>query len=89
MARLRANIMRTRSGKSEASRVLARLLQIEYRNLDADARHHPATSALQSALAKAGSQSSIVVISQRNHDAEALAFDSFSYTRKGHAVITV
>lgn len=89
VARLRANIMRTRSGKSEASRVLAQLLQIEYRNLDADARHHPATSALQSALAKAGSQSSILVISQRNHDAEALAFDSFSYARRGLAVISI
>ena len=89
VARLRANLIRTRSGKSEASRVLAQLLQIEYRNLDADARHHPATSALRSALAKAGSQSSIVVISQRNHDAEALAFDSFSYARKGLAVISI
>jgi hypothetical protein len=89
VSRLRANIARTRSGKSEASLILARLLQIEYGNLRSTARRNPATGALQSALAKADRQSNIVVISQRNHDAEALAFDTFSYTRKGHAVITV
>ena len=81
VARLRANLSRTRSGKSEASRVLAQLLQIEYRNLDADARRHPATGALQAALSKVGSLANIVVISQRNHDAEALAFNAFSYAQ--------
>jgi len=89
VARLRANMARTRSGKSDASLILARLLQIEYWNLRRSARRNPATSALQSALAKADRQSNIVVISQRNHDAEALAFDTFRYTRKGHAVISI
>jgi hypothetical protein len=89
VARLRADAQRVRSGKSEASRVLARLLHIENENLRGSARRNPATSALQSALAKADRQSNIVVISERNHDAEALAFDTFSYTRKGHAVISV
>jgi uncharacterized protein (DUF58 family) len=89
VARLRANVERVRSGKSEACRILAQLLQIEYRNLTTSARRNPATSALQSALAKADRQSNIVVISERNHDAEALAFDTFSYTRKGNMVISV
>ncbi len=89
VVRLRANMARIRSGKSEASRVLAQLLQIEYRNLDTDARRNPATAALQSTLAKMDSRSNIVVISQRNHDAEALAFHAFSYARKGHAMISV
>jgi hypothetical protein len=89
VARLRANVERVRSGKSAASRILAQLLQIEYRNLNSSARRNPATSALQFALAKGDRQSNIVVISQRNHDAEALAFNTFSYTGKGHAVISV
>ncbi len=89
VSRLRANVQRVRSGKSDASRVLAQLLQIEYRNLSSSARSNPATSALRFALAKADRQSNIMVISQRNHDAEALAFDTFSYTSKGHAVINV
>ena len=89
VARLRANISRTRSGKSEASRVLGQLLLIEYRNLDADARRHPVTSALRTALAKVQGHCSIVVISQRNHDAEALSFNSYIYGGKGHAVINV
>jgi hypothetical protein len=74
---------------AQAKSVLAQLLQIECRNLDADTRRHPATSALRSNLAEADSQCSIVVISQRNHDAEALAFNTFICARKGHAVITV
>lgn len=89
VGRLRANLARTRSGKSEASRVLAQLLQIEFRSLDAEARRNPATSALQAALSKVASRANIVVISQRNHDAEALAFSAYSYASKGHAVITV
>ena len=89
VARLRANIERIRFAKSEASRVLAQLLQMEYKNLGNNARLNPATRALSSALAKGDRQSNIVVISQRNHDAEALAFNTFSFTRKGHAVISI
>jgi hypothetical protein len=89
VARLRSNLARTLSGKSEASLVLARLLQIEYRNLRSNARQNPATRALQSAMTKAPRESNIVVISQRNHDAEALAFDTFSYAREGRAVIAI
>jgi hypothetical protein len=89
VARLRANMERIRFAKSEASRVLAQLLQMEYKNLGNNARLNPATRALSSALAKGDRQSNIVVISQRNHDAEALAFNTFSFTRKGHAVISI
>ena len=89
VARLRANINRIRLAKSKASEVLAELLQLEYRTLNSNARLNPATKALSEALAKGDKQSSIVIISHHNHDAEALAFNTFNLARKGNAVITV
>ena len=78
-----------RSAESEPSRALLRLLQIEYRNLDQNARHHPATKALAEVFARVDKQSNIVVISHHNHDAEALAFNTYNLTRRGNAVVTV
>ncbi len=89
VARLRANINRVGLAQSEASEVLLQLLQLEYKALDSNARLNPATKALQQALAKGKKQVNIVLISHRNHDAEALAFDTFSFAQKGHAVIEV
>jgi uncharacterized protein (DUF58 family) len=89
VARLRANISRIRFAKSKASQVMAQLLQLEYKNLNNAAKLNPATKALTEAFAKVDKQSNIVIISHRNHDAEALAFNTFSFTRKGNAVITI
>ncbi|MFC1904335.1 DUF58 domain-containing protein [Chloroflexota bacterium] len=89
VGRLRANISRIRFVESSASKVLTQLLQLEYKNLNDNARLNPATKALTQAFTKAGKQSNIVIISQRNHDAEALAFNTFEFARKGNAIITV
>ena len=89
VTRLRANINRIRLAKSKASEVLAELLQLEYRSLQGNAKLNPATRALSEALTKGDKQSSIVIISHHNHDAEALAFNTFNLARKGNAVITV
>lgn len=89
VSRLRANIGRIGYGTSPASKVLLELLQMEYRNLSNQAMSHPATRALNDAFAKIDKKSNIVVISRRNHDAEALSFNTFKYQRKGNAVITI
>lgn len=89
VTRLRANMSRIRFAESEASKVLAQLLQIEYRNLHSNAMLNPATRALTEAFAKGNKQANILIISHRNHDAEALAFNAFSLARKGNAVIAV
>jgi len=89
VARLRANMNRIRSTESQAVKVLSELLQLEYRNLSNTARVNPATKALNEVFTRVDKQSSIVIISHRNHDAEALAFNTFSYQRKGNSVIAV
>jgi len=89
VARLRANISRIRSGQSKAAKVLAEVLRLEYKSLSNNARLNPATKALSEVMAKVDKQSNIVIISHRNHDAEAVAFNIFSLAGKGNAVITV
>jgi len=89
VTRLRVDIGRVRHARGRAPEVLARLLESEYRNLSSIARRSPATAALTQALTRGDRQSSLVLISQRNHDAAALAFAADSFARKGHAVIAV
>ena len=89
VSRLRANIERLRHLDSASSSTLAQLLQMEYRNLESNAKLNPATRTLSSALVKADRESNIVVISQRNHDAEALAFGAFDLVSKGRSVINL
>jgi len=89
VGRLRANISRIRFAESKAAKVLAQLLQLEYNCLSDASKLNPATKALRETFTKVDKQSNIVVISHRNHDAEALAFNTFSYNRKGNAVISV
>ena len=89
VTRLRGNISRLRFTDSESARVLSQLLQLEYENLDYTSRLNPATRALAEVFSKVDKQSNIVVISQHNHDSEALSFNTFNYTRKGNSIITV
>ena len=89
VARLRANISRIQFVESKASNVLGQLLQLEYKNLSNNAKLNPATKALTEVFGKANKQSNIIIISHRNHDAEALAFNTFYFSRKGNAVINI
>lgn len=89
IARLRANIERMRQVNNEASRKLGELMQLEYRNISASAADHPATLALKQAFTKASRQSNIVLVSYLNHDSEAVAYNTFTYSAKGNKIITV
>lgn len=89
VARLRADINRLKLTDSDASRALMRLLDIEYKSLNESAAQSHATKALAEVFAKVNKQSTVVIISSHNHDAEALAFTAFNLTRKGNVAITV
>jgi len=89
VARLRADLFRLRSVGSDPAKALASLLEMEYRSLEEAARENPATAALLAGLAKGNKESNLVVISGRNHDAEALSFNRFKFSRKGYAIIEV
>jgi len=89
VVRLRANINRIQFAESKASQVLSQLLKLEYQNLNKNAKRNPATKALTEVFAKTDKQSNIVIISNYNHDAEALAFNTFNFARRGNTTITV
>jgi hypothetical protein len=89
LAQLRANIRRLSEVESTPAGVLRELLQIELKNLSHNARSSPCTTALNEVLTKANPQSTALVISNQNHDAEALAVNLESLAMKGNAVISV
>ncbi|MFC1898814.1 DUF58 domain-containing protein [Chloroflexota bacterium] len=89
IARLRSNISRLRSTENQASRVLTEIMQLEYMSLNNNAKINPASKALSEVFKKADKQSNIVIISQRNHDAEALSLNTFQLEQKGNTVIYV
>ena len=78
VGRLRANLSRlSQSGHGPASR-LAELLQLEYTALAGEARQNPATAALTTVLAGVKGKVNVLVVSARNHDATALAFNKYA-----------
>jgi hypothetical protein len=89
VGRLRANIRRLSQAESQSAGVLRELLQIELKSLNHNARSSPCTAALNEVMTKTNQQSTVLVISNRNHDAEALAFDLQALTIKGNAIISI
>jgi hypothetical protein len=87
--KLRANINRLNQSGSQPARTLAGLLQLEYKSLSTHVKQNPCTQALSDVMSKLSGSSSILILSSRNHDAEALAFNSFIQSQKGNAVINI
>jgi hypothetical protein len=89
VGRLRANIRRLNDTESRPAEALRDLLQVEFKSLSLNAKSSPCTAALNEVLTKMNQQSTVVVISNQNRDAEALAFNLYSLTSKGNTVISV
>ncbi|MCX8126663.1 MAG: hypothetical protein N3E40_05970, partial [Dehalococcoidia bacterium] len=86
---LMASVLRLRQANDGPARKLAEILDIEFRSLWEAARRSPATEALTRAFAGIGRWCNVVVISGRNHDAEALAFSIYELRRRGTRVVEV
>jgi Protein of unknown function DUF58 len=89
VSRLRANIRRLKDTESLPAIALRDLLQVEFKSLSLNAKSSPCTAALNEVLMKMNQQSTVVVISNHNHDADALAFNLNTLTSKGNTVISV
>jgi hypothetical protein len=88
-ARLRANLARLSRSDSQAAKVLTGLMKWEYQTLKENTKTNPCSKALSMASALIRGQATVVVLSQRNHDAEALALNSYQLSQKGTPVIAV
>ncbi|MBN1643722.1 MAG: DUF58 domain-containing protein [Dehalococcoidales bacterium] len=87
--RLRANINRLQFVEDEPAKVLSGILKIEYTNLKSRAQVNPASKALSMISSSTGKQSSVVVVSPLNHDAEAIMFGAINYENKGNRLIVL
>ncbi len=87
--RLRANINRLHYGHNPASSKLAELLEIEYNNLKSISKTNPATQTINTAMNKVGKQASLVILTQSNHDTEAIEFNRYLAFTKGNTVMTI
>jgi hypothetical protein len=89
IVRLRANISRLASVGGDSARVLSQLLSIEYDNVISDAVANPATLAVNKAINNSNLQSTFIVVSGLNHDANAIEFNHFLLTKKGYDLVIV
>jgi len=86
---LRSNIGRLASIEGESAKVLAQLMGIEYGNFVNSIKYNPATNAIKQALKIANIQSTIVIVSKSNHDANAIEINRFLISKRGYAFVTV
>jgi hypothetical protein len=89
MQRLRSSLNRLRSISSGPASILAEILRVEYENLSLNARFHACSLALAEAKAKTSERCTVVSISGRNHDAEALEYNSYILEKTGEPIIEV
>ncbi|MDD4858727.1 MAG: DUF58 domain-containing protein [Dehalococcoidales bacterium] len=89
MARLRRNISELKRVESESAQRLLAMLDFEHRAIEEAALNHPATVALTTATRQVAAPAVILLVSQLNHDAEAILVNSEKLARRKYAVVPV
>ena len=72
IGKLKQHIYQLKQATSEPVRRLLNVLNFEYQALEKAAKDHPATRALALATKQVPASTTIILVSRRNHDAEAL-----------------
>jgi len=89
IGKLRRNITQLKQVTSEPAQRLLNMLSFEYQAMEEAAKNHPATLALSLAMRHTPPPAIIVLVSQLNHDAEALLVTTEKLSRRGFATIPV
>jgi hypothetical protein len=89
VTRLRSNLNRLSTVENPAAQKLAQLLRIEYQSIVDAAGGNPAARAVADAFTKTTDDANVIIISHRNHDAEALALSAWDLRRRGSSVMNV
>jgi uncharacterized protein (DUF58 family) len=87
--RLKANIGRMNAVKSDAASILSQLLKIEYDNLKNHAKGNSLSNALARISGEVREHSSVVIVSQLNHDADVVPFMQYTLNAQGSTLIIV
>jgi len=89
LAKLRRDIDQLKQGTSEPAQRLYTLLNFEYQTLEKAAKDHPATKALALATKYVSAPATIILVSQFNHDAEALLVTSEKLFNRGFTTVPI
>ena len=89
IGKLRRDITQLKPATSEPAQRLLSMLNFEYQAIEKAARNHPATLALSLATEHAPAPAIIVLVSQLNHDAEALLVTTEKLSKRAFTTIPV
>lgn len=89
ISKLRRNISLLKQVASEPAQRLLNMLDFEYQAIEEAAKNHPATLALSVVIEHTLPPAIIVLVSQLNHDAEALMVITEKLSRRGFTTIPI
>jgi hypothetical protein len=89
IGKLRRNITRIQQTASEPGQRLLNMLNFEYQAIEHAVKNHPATLAILQVSEQISSPVIMVLVSQLNHDAEALMVTGERLTRKGFTIVNM
>jgi len=89
LSKLKRDITQLKRATSEPAQRLLSLLDFEYQAIEKAAKNHPATLALSSVAEQTSSPATIVLISQLNHDAEALLVTTEKLSRREFTTLPI
>jgi hypothetical protein len=89
IARIRRNINQLKKTESEPARRLLSVLDFEHRSIEELARSHPATIALSAVTLQVASPAMILLVSQLNHDTEAILVTTEKLARRSFTTIPI
>jgi uncharacterized protein (DUF58 family) len=89
IAKIRRNITQLKRAKSEPAQNLLGILNFEYRAIEAAAENHPAATALLAATKQVPAPAMILLVSQLNHDAEAILVTAEKLSRRKFTTVPV
>jgi hypothetical protein len=89
IAKIRRNIIQLKRAQSEPSQRLLGVLNFEYRAIEEAARSHPATITLSAAAKEAPTPAMIFLVSQLNHDAEAILVIAEKLSKRNFTTVPV
>jgi hypothetical protein len=89
IAKIRRSITQLRQVESEPAQRLLGVLNFEYRAIEEAARNHPATITLSTTTRQAPAPAMIFLVSQLNHDAEAIMVTAEKLARRKYTTIPV
>jgi len=89
IGKLRRNITQLKQVTSEPAQQLLNMLNFEYQAIEEGAKNHPATLALSTVIEHTPPPATILLVSQLNHDAEALPVTLEKLSMRGFTTIPI